>query len=175
MFLFTNPAARAVVAATLLGTFVFAVPLTASAVLQAQVPTKSLPAHEIVANASTSPATTEPATMGAKNGPVELRIRRLHSKLHITAAQQTQWDNLVAVMRDNAKTMMDLQKLRVQDAKSMTAVDAVKSYAAVIDAHQVGMTKFVPAFEALYGSMSNTQKATADSMFQNRVITAAAK
>jgi hypothetical protein len=57
----------------------------------------------------------------------------------------------------------------------MTAVDAVKSYAAVIEAHEVGMNKFVPAFQALYESMSNAQKKTADSMFESRVMTAAAK
>jgi len=113
--------------------------------------------------------------MAAKANPVEARIKKLHNRLQITAAQQVQWDNLVEVMRDNAKTMMDLQKQRGQDAKSMTAVDAVKSYAAVIEAHEAGMSKFVPAFQALYDKMSNTQKKIADSMFKTRVITASAK
>jgi len=176
MFLFTHPSARAVLAATILGTFVLGVPLMAVSADMAQAPAaKSLPAHEIVASASVSPATTEPASMAAKTDRVEGRIRMLHSKLHITAAQQTQWDNLVAVMRDNAKTMMELQKQRAQDARSMTAVDAVKSYATVIEAHEVGMNKFVPAFQALYDSMSNAQKQTADSMFENRVMNSAAK
>ena len=40
----------------------------------------------------------------------------------------------------------------------MTAVDAVKSYQAVIEAHEAGMAKFVPAFQALYDSMSDAQK-----------------
>jgi hypothetical protein len=176
MFPFSHPSARAVVAATLLGTFVFGFPLIAVSADPAQAPaTKSLPAREMVASASVSPATTEPAPMAAKTDRVEERIRMLHSKLHITAAQQTQWDNLVAVMRGNAKTMKELQKQRAQDARSMTAVDAVKSYATVIEAHEVGMNKFVPAFQALYESMSNAQKKTADSMFETRVMTAAAK
>jgi hypothetical protein len=176
MFLFTHPAARAVAAATLLGTFVFANPLTARSADLTQPPVaRSLSAHETLANASVPPATTEPAPMVAKANPVEARIKELHNRLHITAAQQVQWDNLVEVMRGNAKTMMDLQKERGQDAKSMTAVDAVKSYAAVIEAHEAGMSKFVPAFQALYETMSNSQKKVADSMFQNRVITASAK
>jgi protein CpxP len=176
MFLFTNSATRAVAAAALLGAFVFAVPLTVgSTELSPALAAKSLPAHEILADASTSPATTAPAQMAARNDRVESRIRELHNKLHITAAQQIPWDNMVEVMRDNAKTMIDLQKQRTEDAKSMTAVDAVKSYALVIKAHEAGMSKFVPAFQALYDSMSNAQKAIADSMFQNRITTAAAK
>jgi LTXXQ motif family protein len=172
MFPFMHPAARAIAAATLLGTFVFANPPTARS---ADVAQPAAAGHEVLANASVPPATTEPAPMVAKADPVEARIKELHNKLHITAAQQVQWDNLVAVMRGNAKTMMELQKQRGQDAKSMTAVDAVKSYAAVIEAHETGMSKFVPAFQALYEQMSNAQKKIADAMFQNRVITASAK
>ena len=128
--------------------------------------------------ASSSPATTEtapaPWTAEARD-PVERHIKELHNKLHITAAQQTQWDSLVQVMRDNAKAMIDLQKQRKEDVSTMTAVDAVKSYQAVIEAHEKGMEKFVPAFEALYDSMSDAQKKTADAMFRSRVRTAAAK
>ena len=78
-------------------------------------------------------------------------------------------------MRDNAKAMDDLQKQRARDAKDMTAVDAVKSYQAVIEAHEAGMAKFVPAFQALYDSMSDSQKKIADAMFRTKVRTASAK
>jgi hypothetical protein len=78
-------------------------------------------------------------------------------------------------MRDNAKAMNDLQEQRKQDAKSMTAVTAVKSYQAVIEAHEAGMAKFVPAFESLYDSMSDAQKKAADAMFRSKVRVAAAK
>jgi hypothetical protein len=57
----------------------------------------------------------------------------------------------------------------------MSAVDAVKSYQAVIEAHEAGMAKFVPAFQALYDSMSPAQKNTTDAMFRTKVRTAAAK
>jgi LTXXQ motif family protein len=137
---------------------------------------KAPSARMVLAQASAMPARTEPASEpGAVNAAVEARIRELHNKLDITAAQQTQWDNLVQVMRDNAKAMMDLQKQRAQDAKAMTAVDAVKSYAEVIKAHEAGMDKFVPAFQSLYDSMSDAQKKTADAMFRNRVRSAAKK
>ena len=108
-----------------------------------------------------APATTEPALATAKASPVEARIKELRNKLNITDAQQAQWDSLVQVIRDNAK--------------AMTAIDAVKSYQAVIEAHEAGMAKFVPAFQALYDSMSPAQKETADAMFRSRVRTAADK
>ena len=176
MFTFMQTAARAVAAATLLSTFIFANPLTANSADLAQAPAgKSLPAHAILAKGS-PPATTEAAPAPAEaNAAVEARIKELHRKLHITAAQQTQWDNLVAVMRGNATAMIDLQRQRAQDAKSMTAVDAVKSYAAVIEAHETGMSKFVPAFQALYDSMSGNQKMVADAMFRTRVRSSSKK
>jgi len=45
----------------------------------------------------------------------------------------------------------------------------------VIEAHEAGMAKFVPAFQALYDSMSDAQKKTADAMFSRKVRTSAAK
>lgn len=150
--MFIQSAARVFATATLVGSLVLAGPLAFAA-----------------------PATTEPAMAAAKADPVEAHIKELHNKLHITAAQQTQWDSLVQVMRDNAKAMTDLQKQRGQDASAMTAVDAIKSYQAVIAAHEAGMAKFVPAFQALYDSMSSTQKETADSMFRGKVRAAATK
>jgi hypothetical protein len=127
---------------------------------------------------ASAPATTESATTEAApsmSSHVEARIKELHNKLHITAAQQTQWDNLVQVMRDNANAMYNLEKQRAESAGDMTAVDAVKSYQEVIQAHEAGMANFIPAFQALYDSMSDSQKKTADAMFQNRVRTAAEK
>ena len=150
--MFTQSAARALAVATLFGSLVLASNFAIAA-----------------------PATTEPALATAKASPVEARIKELRNKLNITDAQQAQWDSLVQVMRDNAKAMTDLQKQRGQDAKAMTAIDAVKSYQAVIEAHEAGMAKFVPAFQALYDSMSPAQKETADAMFRSRVRTAADK
>ena len=167
----------AIAAAILLSAFIFGNPLAANSADLAQArAARAGAAHEILAQASEPPATTEPAPESSEaNAAVEKRIKELHSRLHITAAQQTQWDNLVQVMRDNAKAMIDLQKQRASDVNSMSAVDAVKSYAAVIQAHEAGMNKFVPAFQALYDSMSDQQKKIADAMFRSRVRSAAKK
>ncbi len=78
-------------------------------------------------------------------------------------------------MRDNAQAMRDLQKQRAANAQSMNAVEVVKSYESVIEAHEEGMKKFIPAFEALYNSLSDAQKKIVDSMFRSRARASAAK
>ena len=116
-----------------------------------------------------------PASDSAAATPVEARIRDLHKKLHITEVQKPQWDALAMVMRDNAQVMVDLQKQRAVDSQSMNAVEVIKSYESVIEAHESGMKKFVPPFEALYNTMSDGQKKTADSLFRNREKASAIK
>jgi LTXXQ motif family protein len=163
MVLFKHPAARAASAAvTLLGAVALASPLFAAS-------------SEIPAQASSQQAMAAPATESAGATAVEARIKELHRQLHITAAQKPQWDNLSQVMRDNAQSMAALQKERAADAKSLSAVDVLKSYESVIQAHEDGMKKFVPPFEALYNTMSDAQKKTADSLFRTREKVSAAK
>jgi hypothetical protein len=161
MINFTHRAVRAAgAAATLLGVVVLASPVMAGN-------------SKTIAVASSSQTMTSPASADAN--AVEARIKELHRKLHITAAQKPQWDNLAQVMRDNAQAMSDLKKQRAADAQAMNAVDVVKSYESVIEAHEDGMKKFVPPFEALYNTMSDAQKKTADSLFRTREKVSAAK
>jgi len=159
MINFTHRAVRAAgAAATLLGVVVLASPVMAGN-------------SKTIAVASSTQAMASPSDANA----VEARIKELHRKLHITAAQKPQWDNLAQVMRDNAQAMSDLKKQRAADAQAMNAVDVVKSYESVIEAHEDGMKKFVPPFEALYNTMSDAQKKTADSLFRTREKVSAAK
>jgi len=90
----------------------------------------------------------------------------LHATLHITPAQEELWTTVTQVMRDNAKTMDALTTARVAQAPTMTAVEDLKSYTAITQAHAEGLTTFLPAFEALYASMSDAQKAEANTMFR---------
>ena len=160
MINFTHRTVRAVgAAATLLGAVVLASPVFAASG-EAQSPAQQ--------------AMAAPADSSAM-APVEARIKDLHKQLHITEAQKPQWDALAQVMRTNAQAMVDLQKQRAVDSKSESAVEVIKSYEAVIDAHEDGMKKFVPPFEALYNSMSDAQKKAADSLFRNREKASAAK
>jgi periplasmic protein CpxP/Spy len=154
-------------AATLLGALFLATPLFAASgdSMNSSAPST----REVVA---TAPAPMSPVH---GNSSIETRIKELHARLHITEAQKTQWDNLAQVMRENAQAMTDMQKQRAADAKSMTAVDVVKSYSEVIQAHEDGMKKFIPAFEDLYNSLSDQQKKIADSMFRGRARSEARK
>jgi len=154
-------------AVALFGAIVLATPLFAASG-DSTATTKSS-----AASAKQEMAATAPEDHGVAS--VEARIRELHSRLHITEAQKTQWDNLARVMRENAQAMVDMKKQRAADAKSMTAVDVVKSYSEVIQAHEEGMKKFVPAFEDLYNSLSDSQKKIADSMFRGRARAEAKK
>jgi hypothetical protein len=97
---------------------------------------------------------------------VEARIKELQAKLHITQTQEPLWQNVTQIMRDNAQTMDGLTQARIDKAKSMTAVDNLQSYSAIVEAHAEGLKKFVPAFEALYASMSDAQKHQADNVFR---------
>ena len=51
----------------------------------------------------------------------------------------------------------------------MNAVDNLKSYEQITDAHAEGLKKIMPDFEKLYNQMSPAQKKTADSVFNQRV------
>jgi len=117
-------------------------------------------------------ASSEPdlATAGtvSKADPVEARIKELHTKLKITQAQETLWNNLTQVMRDNAKMMEALIKARSAKASTMTALEDLKSYGEIAEAHSDGLKKFIPVFEPLYASMSDAQKKGADALFNPR-------
>jgi protein CpxP len=97
---------------------------------------------------------------------VETRIKDMHAKLTITQAQEDQWGKVAQVMRDNEKTVEPLIKARIENAKTMTAVDDLKSYAEITDAHADGIKKFTPVFATLYASMSDAQKKEADVLFR---------
>ena len=99
---------------------------------------------------------------------VEMRIKELHAKLKITPAQEELWNGVTQAMRDDAKTMEALIKARMEKEGAMTAVDDLKSYSEIAQAHADGLKKFIPAFEPLYASMSDAQKKDADKLFRHQ-------
>jgi hypothetical protein len=109
------------------------------------------------------------ATAGtvSKVDRAEARIKELHTKLKITPAQKDLWNQVTQVMRDNAKTMEALIKSRSEEASTMTAIDDLKSYGEIVEAHADGIRKFIPVFEPLYASMSDAQKKDADKLFRH--------
>jgi hypothetical protein len=167
----TGPAARTVaVAAALLATLALASPVPAATSDQAAPPAGTRPARVLAAEPPAAPVPTaprpRPAAKATRTDRVEARITMLHAKLAITPAQEPAWQNLIQVMRANAQTMEALSTARADKARTATAVDDLKSYAEITTAHAEGLKNFVPVFETLYGSMSDAQKAQADTLFR---------
>jgi hypothetical protein len=95
----------------------------------------------------------------------ESRINDLRTKLQITPAEEPRFNALADVMRANAQAMEALLDEREKDT-DQTAVGELRWYERLTDAHADSLKKFVPAFAALYGTLSDSQKKTADTMFQ---------
>ena len=121
------------------------------------------------ANLSIATATDQGSPTKVKRSHLErteARIKDLQNALKITQEQQGLWNALTQVMKDNAKTLEDLAKARTDKSKNMNAVEDLKSYSKFSEANVEGMKKFIPAFEALYNSMSAEQKKNADVLFK---------
>jgi periplasmic protein CpxP/Spy len=100
---------------------------------------------------------------------VEARIKELHAKLQITPAQEDLWQQVTTAMRDNAKTLDDLIQAQTAQARTISALDDLRAYSALADAHAEGLKKVLAAFEPLYASMSDTQKRQADRLVRQRL------
>jgi periplasmic protein CpxP/Spy len=132
-----------------------------------QAPAASTP------SARPSEATPQPAP-GRKASPgktspaerIERRIKDLHARLPITPSQEMQWNGVAQAMRDNAKTMEAIVADRARKTATMSAVDDLRSYESLAEAHADGMKKLVAAFAPLYDSLSDSQKKTADELFR---------
>ncbi len=97
---------------------------------------------------------------------VELRIKNMHARLRITPEQEEKWSMVSDVMRENAKKMDALTQTRINNVKTMNAVEDLKSYGEIVDAHAEAIRKFAPVFENLYESMTDAQKLDADELFR---------
>jgi hypothetical protein len=126
-----------------------------------------IPPSAAMAQAMPAPAPAAKATPA--NNSVEARVKSLHDALQITAAQEPQWQAVAEVMRDNGKTTGALIEERMAKAKTMTAIEDLRSYEAIADAHAAGIKKLIPALETLYATMSDAQKKNADTVFRHRL------
>jgi hypothetical protein len=98
---------------------------------------------------------------------VEARIAALHDQLKITPAQTAQWNEVAQVMRQNAQSLETLIRQRSRNAQAMSAIDDLRSYEEIAEAHADGVKRLIPAFEALYDTMSPDQKKAADAAFRH--------
>ncbi len=120
------------------------------------------------------PAYSSDSSTGQKSGTsmkhqsgidrVEIRIKTLHDKLKLTSDQEPQWKDVAQVMRENEASIHKLIQDRHEN-EDATAVDDLKSYEDIADAHADGIKKLIPVFETFYDSLSDDQKANADDLF----------
>jgi protein CpxP len=109
--------------------------------------------------------------MGGQKRPdpmarVERQIRELRERLKITPQQEPQWNELVSVMRENAREMEQLFQERGAHFNQMNAVESLRSYQKIAEAHAAGMQKLVPVFEKLYDVLTPEQRRAADEAFR---------
>jgi protein CpxP len=131
-----------------------------------RVSTRFVSAVALAATLALAPMVVLAVDKDAHEDRVELRIKDLHAKLHITSAQEDQWSKVAQVMIDNAKVMDTLTQARADHAKDVTAVDDLQSYGEIADAHADGIKKLTPVFATLYAGMSDVQKKEADTLFR---------
>ncbi|HVC51821.1 MAG TPA: Spy/CpxP family protein refolding chaperone [Stellaceae bacterium] len=156
------------------------VPLAAAAVICA-------PAFAFAQSTTSPAAPTHPAAPPAAAAPpgaapsnalpglpkdiqtrVEQHIKQLHAQLHITAAEEQQWNAFADVMRRNAADMGEAFRHREQEFASMNALQNMQSYAKIAEEHAERLQKLVTAFETLYNALPESQQKLADQVFRER-------
>jgi len=148
-------------------------------------PAASAPAGATSQSSTATTATTAPSTATtrarrASSRPTDMtmqqmaeqRIADLHKRLHITAAEESQWEQFAQVMRDNAKDLDQAYQQRAATFDKMNAVENMQSYAQIEQTRSQDMQKLVPAFQAVYSTLSDQQKEQADMLFRNQAARA---
>jgi LTXXQ motif family protein len=127
----------------------------------------NLPAISLAGGASNQAPTVRSTPARGVDG----LIAHLHEEFKVTPAQEDLFQKLATVMREDADSMSALAKKRSEGAKTNSAVDDLKSYAEIAEAHADGAKRMIPVFQALYDSMSDTQKQAADIEFREHYAT----
>jgi hypothetical protein len=96
----------------------------------------------------------------------EARIKELQGALSITSAQEPLWNNVTQVMRDNAKSMDEINRERVENTEPMNALEHMKFHSQITQSHLDQMNKLIGPFEAFYNSLSDQQKNITNIVFR---------
>ena len=94
---------------------------------------------------------------------VEANIASLRQKLQITPAQEAQFSAVANVMRENARAGASAPR---QPPANATAVDDLRAEIQYDEVELAGLKRLLPALEALYSTLSPTQRKTADAVFR---------
>ena len=168
MYRNAKSAAGAFAAALLASAMLIAGPATHAAQLAQSSSTQTTTPGSRAAAPSTAPAAEKPVAGTPERvqpGRVEARIADMKKRLMIMPAQEDKWNAFAQVMRDNANGERQLIEQRNQSLRTMTAVDDMKSYEQITQAHADDMSKLTQAFQNLYQSMTPEQQKNADRVF----------
>jgi periplasmic protein CpxP/Spy len=91
----------------------------------------------------------------------EQQITELKKRLAITPQQQPQFDAFAQVMRQNAQAMEQMMQ-QDQQSPNRNAVEDLKAAVKTAKAEADGLERLLPPLQALYDSLSDPQKKTAD-------------
>jgi len=94
---------------------------------------------------------------------VESSIATLRQRSQITPAQEAQFNAVANVMRENARTEGSALQ---QPPAGATAVDDLRAYIRYSEVELAGLKKMLPVLDALYATLSPTQKRAADAAFR---------
>jgi hypothetical protein len=95
------------------------------------------------------------------------RIATLHTNLRITPAQETNWNAVAQVMRDNEARMQGLIAARkAEPVHHIDAPEDLRTYERFTQAHVDGLKLLRSSFETLYQTMPESQKLVADEVFR---------
>jgi len=110
-------------------------------------------------------AADAPAGRQAK---VEARISDMYATLHITKAQDAEWNAFAQVMLDNAQAMETAVKQYGGDRDKLSAPEIIGDYAEIAAQHAQNVARLAAAVSMLYADLSPEQKKLADEMFRQR-------
>jgi periplasmic protein CpxP/Spy len=105
-----------------------------------------------------APATAQDAVAG--------RIKYLHDRMRVTAEQAQLWEAVAQAIRDCAGDTAPLLKERFRASTNGTALDVLRSYESLGQTQLDSLKKFITAFAAFYGSLSDAQKKIADAILR---------
>jgi vacuolar-type H+-ATPase subunit H len=95
---------------------------------------------------------------------VDGRIAFLKAELKITPAQETQWQQVAAAMRENANSLDQAIKTARQDRGSMDAVQRLGLREQFAKVRAENDTRLLAAFKPLYASLSPEQQQVANQL-----------
>ena len=117
-----------------------------------------------------SPApSTQVKPKPTKDSPewMDARLTKIHRKLRITSEQEGAWNDYAKGMRETAESMQPLYAKYYKEQHTMNAVENMRLFMEMSEAHAKVQKVLIPLFEKLYNMFSDKQKAIADEFFSD--------